>query len=155
MDEKILQPAKTFLNGPVMQKTVTSMSIEEIAHSYYLLHGMEKAMKERKEELRQQLLPYVEKHGKHSVKGGYYVILEGLNVLRESRRDSTPDLDALKKMLATKGLKVEDCFDAVSQLQFNPTKLAFLIETGKLNEDEVEDLHRITLALKVQPAKGE
>jgi len=155
MDEKILQAAKAFLNGPVMQKAITSMSIEEIAHAYYLLHGMEKAMKVRKEELRQQLLPYIEKHGKHSVKGGYYVILEGLNVLRETRRESAPDLVGLKKMLLSKGLKVEDCFDAVQTLQFNPTKLAFLTETGKLDENEVEDLHKLTAALKVRPAKEE
>jgi hypothetical protein len=75
--------------------------------------------------------------------------VDGFKLTAECRRSSAPDAEGLKELLSKKGLKVGEAFDEVKTLVVNPTKVAFLVETGKLKAKDVEALHGTSFALRV------
>lgn len=144
-----------FLHGPEMKTPITQLNIEHVAAAFHAIAKVEKAVKDRREELRLKLLDYAERNGTVTDKGGYEIEIAGLQVLRETRRDSTPSIDGLKELLKEANLPVSSAFDVIKVEQLNPTKLAALVEAGKLDEDKVEGLHKLTAALRVKPLRGD
>lgn len=150
--ESVIKPVT---KGEVSTKPVEELSATEAVVAFKVLDFIEKEIEPRKKALRAMLLGWVETHATKTTKTGSQVAdLGGFSLTREKRRASEPEAEGLKKLLAEGGLKLEDAFDEVKVLQLNPSKLAFLVETGKLKIDAVEALHAIQWALKVREPKS-
>lgn len=145
---------------PITQGVVVTQPIEKLAPTdavlaFKFIDFIEKQVAGRKKALRDFLLGYAEAQGEVNPKSGSKAVkVEGTTVIKERRRDNNPNADGLKGLLADAGIKLDAAFDEVKVLQVNPTKLQFLVETGKLKKDAVEALYGITFALKVQESKA-
>lgn len=78
--------------------------------------------------------------------------VDGNLVTKTKRRATVPDIDKLKALLETRGIELTKVFDIVEKLQLNPSRLQFLVDTGKLSAEDVENLHEITWAVEVEPS---
>lgn len=144
--ESEVQP---FTKGSAMSHPKDDMTINNMVLAYKLVDFVEKEAAERKKVLRKQILSYAEVEGEPTEKGGSSVQVNGFKVVRERRRAADPNPEGIKELLEKNGIDVEEAFDAVKVLQLSPTKIKYLIESGKLDKEKVEALHAITFALRV------
>lgn len=142
-----------FTKGAAMSTPLDDMSINQMVLAYKLADFVEKAVKARKEALRTEILAWTEQHGELTEKAGYVADVAGFRVTNEARRSTSPDPEGIKAMLEAQALGVDEAFDTVKVLQLSPSKVKFLVESGKLDEDAVEELHKVTRALRVQEPK--
>jgi hypothetical protein len=119
--------------------------------AYAVLDHFEKAFEARKKLLRPHILAQAETHGDPNDKGGSALVVGEEQVVRERRRSSEPNSDKLRALLETRGVPLLECFDEVRSVQLNPSRLQYLIDIGKLKQDEVDALRDETFALRVRP----
>mgnify|MGYP006274436553 CR=1 FL=1 len=129
---------------------VDQLSLAERVEAYAAVHHVEEIAKARREALRDPLLKDAEK-GTATDKGGFKLNVGEHTVLKERRTASAPDEKKLMALLESKGLPVDKCFDKVTILQPNPSKVNALVEMGHLTEEEARDLYKVTYALVVRP----
>ncbi len=139
--------------GRVSQAPPTDMPLADLTVAYAILNHLEKVVAKRKEALKPHLISAAEIHGAKTEKGGNELVVGDEKVIREKRTSSEPDHDKLKALLSTAEIGLFDCFEEVKTLQLNPSKLAYLVEIGKLKAEQVEALRAFTFALKVEPGK--
>lgn len=120
--------------------------------AYAVAQFIEELAKNRKELLRDSLLKEAEE-GELTEKGGYRLEVEDHTVLKEKRTATSPDENKLLKLCESKGINLDDAFDRVQMIQANPSKLARLVETGHIAEQEAQTLYRVTHALVVHASK--
>jgi len=150
---------KPMTSGHIFKQQPDSMSLIEQVQAHVILKKLEDALKSRLGELRTPLMSIVEtKGGPRKTKAGVDTgnkeyLVEGSHVVVEHRKSKMPDGEGLKKLLATKNIKPEECFDTVKHVELNASKLNFLVETGKLTKDEVEKLCPELLALRIYASK--
>lgn len=132
---------------------VEKLSTEQKTEAYAAIHFIEEIAKSRRESLREPLLKITEDQGTQTDKGGFKLPVGDHTVLKEKRTASAPDEKKLMTLLEKKGLPVEQAFDKVTILQPNPSKVAALVETGHLTDDEARDLYKVTWALVVRPGQ--
>jgi len=142
-----LLASKLFLGAP------GELSAEGMVATYKILDLVEKMAQRRKKALRPKLLDHVAKHGRKTPKGHYTMSVGGHKILRETRK-SKPNPEGVKDLLADKDLKALDAFDEVRTLVYNPSKVKHLIDVGKVEESEIEELTKPTWALKVTASKS-
>lgn len=124
----------------------------ELVNVWSMLDLIEKIAKERKNFFRERMLEEAQK-GEKNKKGSYSINIEGSTITAESRVSSVPDEEMLKQLLNEKNIKIEECFDIVKTLQFNPIKLDYLVQRGFLTEEEVEKCRKKSVALIVNVNK--
>lgn len=139
-------------NTPEFAKPVDTLSVAEQAEAYATAHFIEEMAKTRREAVREKLLVEAEKNGTPNEKGGSKLEVNDYTVLRERRLSSSPDEKKLMKLLEQHNLAVESCFDKVTVLQANPSKVTALVQSGHLTEDEAKALYKATYALVVHPS---
>lgn len=147
--EKYVLP---FLSSRMMQAPVADLSMEEIAEIVALTRSLKKAVENREPSLRAALLKEAERVGVKNEKGGYTAFVGGMEVRKSVRQAVEPDEDGLLALLKEKNIPTGEAFDEVKNLQLNPTKVEFLVQTGKLTQAEVDKLRKTSDALSVEPA---
>ena len=110
-------------------------------------------MKTRLEELREPLMAVTEASGEATETGNREHDVDGSRVVVEHRKSKMPDSDKVTKLLQEKNIPLMEAFDEVKSLQLNPSKLDFLVQTGKLTKEQLSALCGETLALRVYPSK--
>ena len=137
--------------APLFIQDPGSVPIADAVESWSILDALGKAIDIRKEEYRQIFLKTAEASGTETDKGGFQLEVDGSEILNERRQDKQPDEDKLKILMDQKGLKYQECFDEVKSLQLNPSKFAYLVETGHFTEEEMLVLMPVSRAMKVKP----
>lgn len=154
VSELILGEMIPFTKGSLMAIDEDDLSAEEAAVAYRLVDAVEKMCKARKDALKPRLHQFAEDGGVLTEKGGHILTVEnGFKVTREKRVSSTPDAEGIKNMLKDAGLKTEEAFTVIKVHQLDVSKVKFLVESGKFNEDEVKALHNVSFAMKVVEPK--
>ena len=63
--------------------------------------------------------------------------------------------EKIKELLKSKGIDMMECFDEVKTAVFNPSKLGYLVQIGKVTEEEVTAaIPALSPALKITPSKA-
>jgi hypothetical protein len=138
--------------GSLLQTSPTDASLKEIASAYAILSFLEKVIEKRKSELKPRLQEE-SKTGLLLENGGHSLDLGDAKVVNTRRLSAAPEDQPLKSLMETRGVALLEAFDEVKSLVLNPSKLAYLIEVGKLDKKEVESLRKETFALSVAPSK--
>ena len=149
--------ARVLLSSHAINAPLSSLSVDEQANSFALLKFIESVVEERKSELRESLLGHLETNGvllepdenKHRT-----LKLGNVTCVREFRQDSLPDAKKLKKVLNDSEVPLLDAFDEVKAMVLNPSKLAYLVDLGKVDKKKVEDLRPVSFALKTKASKA-
>jgi hypothetical protein len=148
MSTKIVEAVAEVANSEIISKANPTLS--EVTFAYAAISHMEKLLAARKEQLREILLTQAQKHGTPvGEKGAMQLVVNGTKVVRERKTSTTPDSTKLKMMIKERGISVDAAFDEVTVYELNPSKLQYLIDTGKLDGAEVEQLKSVTPSLKV------
>jgi hypothetical protein len=145
---------KPLTQGEVVATPIEKMSPADLVLAFRVLDFIEKQVKTRKAALRDALLGYADTFGVEDKKGSKHAQLDGSKITKEKRISTDPNADGLKTLLTAAQLGLSEAFDEVKTLQVNPSKVAFLVETGKLKDSEVAALHAVTWALKVAESKA-
>ena len=143
---------EAFKAGPLFQHNPNEVEPEVAVAAYQVLNTLSKMIEDRKSLYRDKLLSLAESTGAPTEKDGQEASLDSNRVLRERRRESKPNEAKLREMMSAKGVPLVECFDEVKDLRVNLTKLEYLVDIGKLNKKEVDELYKITWALKVSPS---
>lgn len=101
---------------------------------------------------REYLMTLAEKEGVQTDYGGYVMEVDGTRITRERRKAKLPEESAVKELLARNSIPISECFDEVKTLVLNPSKLDYLVQSGRISADQVDQLKKITWALKVKPS---
>lgn len=132
-----------------MHAPVEDFSTGGLTQAWLLLSTLETLIEERKKSFRERLLTDAEKEGKTTVTGSFKLNAEGNTVLRERRETKKFDDKEIMSLLLTRGLTTADGCDAVTTWVANPSKLANLVASGKLLQEDLDKLVKVTWALKV------
>lgn len=127
-----------------------SPSFKETVEAYIALNALSKLIEARLTAIKVALHEAVESLGQ-TVEGNNVLEFEGHRLVRERRTSSAPDESKLRALLETRGVDLMSAFDAVQTLTLNPSKLQFLIDTGRLQREDVEALRKVTWAIKAEP----
>lgn len=137
--------------GVALHTDPTTVPLASVVLSYAALNHIEKVIAKRKKELNPHLMKQAEAHGSLTEKGHRVLEVGQEKVTRERKLTAGPNEEKLKALLETKKLALFDVFDEVKAVVLNPSKLAYLVDTGKLKSDEVEALREESFALQVEP----
>lgn len=138
-----------FLGGEAMNTEIDDFEVEDLAAAFVYLDYAEKEAKKRKEAMRERLLKEADKRGSVTEKGGSILFTDAAKVIKERRVAKLPPDSTLLALLQTKGLDPMTVFTTVKTQQIDPSKLELAIDTGKLDFDEVNQLRKVSYALKV------
>ena len=143
--------AKTFFFSAFF--VPTELSVGHLAVLFKVLDTVEKKAKERRGMLRAQLLDWATANGELTPKGHRIGKADGHKIMNEHRQATEPNGEGIKALLKEKGIDIMLAFDEVPTLALNPSKVKHLVETGQLEKAEVDELRRVTHALKVTLSK--
>ena len=153
MAKSAAQALAVLTHDAVFTAPIESLSVAEQAAAYATVQTTEEVAKYRRENLRESLLKAAETNGIPNEKGGYKLIVEGHTVLQERRTSSSPDEKKLMSLINKKGIEVEEVFDKVTILTPNASKIAALVDSGHITEEEGKALYNTSVALKVHPSR--
>jgi hypothetical protein len=139
----------------VMAEAVENLTLTEQVQAHILLKRVNDAVDTRLKLLRDPLLTVAIAKGEViSEKGTKKYVVDGSAITVEYRRSSVPDENKVKELLQTKNVPITEVFDEVKTLVFNPSKLDFLVQVGKVTKAEVEALiPEPSPAMRVVPSK--
>jgi hypothetical protein len=149
MEDVVEDELKPFLQGFLMGLEPDPAQMEKVVLAYKLLDAVEKAAKDQKEYYKPFIMTWAEKLGEPTDKGGHKLEVGGCLVIREKRTAKVPEAPSVRKLLEDKGIKIEDAFDKQVTMVLSPTKLQYLIDTGKLKQADVDALRDVNYALRV------
>jgi hypothetical protein len=135
---------------------IDSFTDEQAASAWAVIDLMEKVIEERKKNLRESLLARAKKTGTAKESGSFEAKMGEATVISEKRQAKLPDEEVVKAALKKAGLEYEDGFSAQMVWTMDPSKVDFLVQGGKLPEEEIkkiEESKKVTFALKVKPDK--
>jgi hypothetical protein len=137
--------------GAVVQTEIPQLSLEELVKAYAILDQLLKRLETRKDALRAKLLQEIEVHGTQNDKGGFKLRVEDVVCLKEKREGKVPEREPLLALLQAESIAMDSVFDAVTIYEINPSKIEHLVSIGKLQQDKLDALKKVTWALKVTP----
>lgn len=140
--------SKVLFEGKVPENE--GLSFQEKVSLWKVCDRLEDAIKGRKESLRIALLEWAEKNGHPTDKGGSVYTDETFTITREKREGKMPEDKPFRALLKEKGIPLTEAYDEVKELTYSPSKVKYLIDTGKLTEVEVNNLKKVSFALKVE-----
>jgi hypothetical protein len=140
-------------SAKLLSSPVEELTLAEQVSAHVMLRALCEASETRMAEVKDSLSVYVEAKGEAEGKKGTkaITILES-KVSLEKRTASLPDYNGLLTLLEAKGLHVSDALDEVKTLKINPSKIAFLVATGKVKEEEINALRPVVPALRIYPS---
>lgn len=156
--EEMLRVREAFSAGPLFREPPAEQEAPVAVAAWAVLDSLEGVIEERKKAYRQHLLDYAKDNGtptvdkkKKTPTGGQEVWIDSSKVVREHRQDKLPnDTADFRLMLAGKNISLSDLFDEVKTLVMNPSKLDFLIDSGRLDAKDLEQYKSTGYALKVK-----
>lgn len=148
--EAVEQYVESLLTGDIMTADASTANVESVVEAWVLLKYTYDRIDARLKALREVLLARAEEFGKDTDKGGSKLLVNGTTVLRERRQAALPDEKGVRALLDEAGLKPDQAFSKVTKVVLDASKLQALVDLGKLPEDKVEDLKKVTWALRVQ-----
>jgi hypothetical protein len=147
------QIARPFLDSDLMTADLTDTTPVDAVELWEMLDVLEDKIKERKLLLRKNLLAITESQGTKLESGSLRLELAGATIEKQFKQAKEPDKDELIKLLGVKNIPLNQAFDEIPALVYNPSKIAFLVETGKISAAEIESLCAKQTALRVTNAK--
>ena len=129
------------------------MSPEQRTVAWATIDAMETVFSVRKSELRESLLEAVQKIGDETEGGHFVANIDGSEVKRERRQGKSPDDKEFRELLKSLSIPLTDCYTEETKYTLDPSKVQYLIDGGRLPEEKVEELKKVTFALKVKPEK--
>lgn len=153
VEEEAMRVSQAFTAGPMFQDDPATVELPIQVAAWSVLDTLEDLIKDRKQSYREQLLVTAEQTGVKTDKGGFRMWVDNSEVVRERRERKLPEEAGLKLLMASRGIPYNECFDEVKTLVLNPSKLDYLIETGRLSKDEVDALKKVDWALKVSQSE--
>lgn len=151
-----ISTARVLVESKIFTTFPEELGVSARALLFKVVDAIEKSADARRKVIRESLLEYAKSHGEEDPdKGHFRAEVEGFKLTAEKRRSSEPDAEGLKELLNKKSIKLSEAFDEVKTLVVNPTKVAFLVETGKIKAKDVEALHNFSFALRVTEAVKE
>lgn len=125
-----------------------------LVETWAALDALVERLDSARKALREELLQRAQEHGEPTPKGGNRWAVGESEVLRECRRASLPDEDAVRSMLAARGLAFDAAFSPVTKVVLDASKVEALVSLGRLPAAEIEAARKVTWALRVKPAEG-
>ncbi len=153
VDNETSHVTKVFKSDALFRDDPAKVDIAKAVAAWTVLDTFEEIVKDRKSAYRSHLMESAKVDGSKTNKGGYVLEVENSEIYNEFRQDKLPQEDKLKELLAARRIPFLDGFDEVKTLQINPSKIKYLIETGRLNQKEVDDLKKTSYAMKVKPSQ--
>lgn len=133
---------------------IANQSSEQLAELFTALGHLESETESRRNFIKVLLMERAEKTGKPVGEKGAVEIKAGtFRVARERKMSSTPNADKLKALLTEHNLPIKAAFDELTILEANPSKIQFLVDTGKLPKDQVDTLRSVSYSLRVTAPK--
>ena len=134
---------------------VEALSLHEQVQAHVVITALAEASEARLSALKASLMIYTGAKGALTGDNGTRALeIEGSKVTVEHRTGKMPDLDGMIALLATKGIAVGEATDVVSTLVLNPSKVEFLVQTGKVTQAEVDSLRPRVPALRIYASKA-
>jgi hypothetical protein len=149
----VLTEVTPIASGKLMNEHTGKLSLIEQVQAHCVLKKVGEAVESRLKELREPLMAITEASGEETETGNKEQDVDGSRVVVEHRKSKMPDSDKVTKLLQEKNIPLMEAFDEVKSLQLNPSKLDFLVQTGKLTKEQLAALCGETLALRVYPSK--
>lgn len=147
----LLTEVTPIASGKLMKEPTANLSLIEQVQAHCVLKKVGDAVKARLEELREPLMAVTEASGTLKA-GNKEHDVDGSRVVVEHRKAKLPDSAGVTKLLQEKGISLTEAFDEVKSFQLNPSKLDFLVATGKVTKEQLEALCGEQLALRVYPS---
>jgi hypothetical protein len=144
------------LRGKAFRAAIDSMSEEELLENWAFVFYLEGKVKARKERLHTRMLKRAKQYGSpytDKVTGEFAgkVLSEHGTLVRAQRRTgATPQEDGIRDLLEKNAISEEEAFSKVSKVVLDPSKVARLVSTGKLDKDAVKETHKVNWALSVK-----
>lgn len=141
------------VSGEILNLDLSKMEPGEVAAAYAYLQGLERLIEDRKKTLREELLTLALEEGHTTEKGGATVSYDNVKIIRERRVASMPEAEQVRGLLKLHSIDPEAVFSKKTTTVLDASKCRLLIDTGKLDETEFNDLKTVNLALKVYPSE--
>lgn len=138
----------------ILHEASDNLTLWEQVQSHVILKQLGAAIEARLKTLRNPLMAIVQSKGEINDKGTKKYVVEGTSICLESRKANEPDPTLLTALLKEKSIDIHEAFDDVTVLQLNPSKLDYLVQTGKLKPQDVQALCKEIPALRIYPSKA-
>ena len=144
---------QAFYADPLFRDDPQDVDTSTAVAAWAMLKTLVETLSERQERYRQELLKRTQEQGAETPKGNQRLWLDDCEVMREKRQEKLPAEVDFRNLLALKNIPFSEAFDEVKYLKMNPSKIEYLVQTGKLQAAEVEELRKISWALKVNKSE--
>lgn len=128
-------------------------SFVEAAEDWQVLDLLAKLLEKELAALRLKLLDAVGSSNTVDEKGHRTLNVDEAKLTQQLRVASAPDHEKMLALVEAKSIAKELVFDEVRVLNFNPSKVDFLIDTGKLSKTDLEKITPVTTVLMVKKDK--
>ena len=140
---RVMDLVLPFLQGELFE-TIGSADLEKQTAVYAALRTLEKAIKKKKAELRDQILENLHYRGEKEKEVG------SAKVALKTRSSRLPEDKPFRKLLEGKEIDIEKAYDVIETLVLNPSKVEALVDLGHLSEEEVNSLKKTSEAIDVR-----
>lgn len=127
------------------------LSPQQKAEAWAVIDTFVTILSQRNGELREGLFEMVQKVGDKMEGGHFQANIEGNEVKRERRQGKLPEDKAFRALLKELSIPLTDCYSEETLYKIDPSKINYLIDNGRLPAEKVEELKKVTYALKVKP----
>lgn len=150
-----LAPLSTLVSTKVFDAKTEDLSLAEQVALHVALKAMVKATEARIAALKESIAPMVDAKGSHVGSNGTLALdVDGSKVTVQHKTASEPTVEGLTAFLASKSIPLSEGTDEVKSLVVNPSKLAFLVQTGKVTQKEIDSLRPTSTALVIYASKA-
>jgi myosin heavy subunit len=152
---EIVPEIRALTMGRIFRDPPLELSVKEQVLVHALLKFLEDQVKSRQKVIKDPLISIAESQGSSTESGkSKQLEVDGSKVTCEYRTSSLPEEKAFRVLLAQKNIPLEEAFTEVKTLQMDPSKIEYLVQTGKVTEQEVSALKSQTKALRIYPSKA-
>lgn len=144
---------EAFHADPLFRDDPTEVETPTAVAAWAMLDTLGELIEKRKASYRLELLTRSERDGVPTDKGGNRLWCDDSEVLREKRQNKLPEESDFRLLLLTKGISFTEAFDEVKTLKMNPSKIDYLIQTGRITQAEVDEYRKTTYAMKVKQSE--
>lgn len=140
---------RPLLESDMMAFPPCQMLPDTAARYYATVDLLHKILDARKKDLNGRIAQIAKEHGVVDRKGHRKCEYGGVCITYQLRQGKEPDATKMQKLLEEREIDVNEVFDEVTLLQYNPSKATQLIERGVLKQEEVDALRDKTYAVLV------
>jgi hypothetical protein len=145
---EVQQMLSSFPNDPAQ---IAAMEDQPFTFRLGLLHRAKKLVEDLYNLYRDSALKRAAEKGSPNKSGNPTLVVDGTSMQRQEKVASIPDLEGLKALLSSKDIPLEEGFNVEKVYTFNPSKIQFLIDSGKILKTDVDALRKVTYSMIVKP----